>query len=419
MPTTAKKFATALLTGAVMVSGAWAGASLVPVDDARRHRRRDRRRQVRTRAPGRTRAHAGDCAAEGGRGPPRASARSLASLADGQVLAGAAKTSILPRPEDYDGTWERSEEKCATLSESAFTAIMDDPVEVGDHLAATGSPWPENPNCIYMGGFGIGPMNPVTSWNEELRPLGAGRRSARSPGRRPRPRRARRRGLLLGLRQEVRRLRHQAAHRPARGRRHARSEGRGHRGRGDARALLAGLHRRLGLRSRLVHGAGLRHDQVDDPQGAREDAPGGARVRRTRGAPVQLRAPRHVPLGRGAAARVAARVRARQQEDSQHDDRHHRRLRRPSHHVRHQRREGPSRLARAVRGEPREAVRRPGDALHDRTRERLGLRARARGRPEARDRCGRSGGAGRRRRGVATGSSSPTSRRRRPRGSSP
>ena len=36
-----------------------------------------------------------------------------------------------------------------------------------DHLAAAGSPWPENPNCIYMGGFGLGPMNPVTSWDQE------------------------------------------------------------------------------------------------------------------------------------------------------------------------------------------------------------------------------------------------------------
>ena len=45
---------------------------------------------------------------------------------------------------------------------------MEDPVETGDHLAAAGSPWPENPNCIYMGGFGIGPMNPVSSWDEDL-----------------------------------------------------------------------------------------------------------------------------------------------------------------------------------------------------------------------------------------------------------
>ena len=36
------------------------------------------------------------------------------------------------------------------------------------HLAHTGSPWPENPDCIYMGGFGIGPMNPVSSFDQEL-----------------------------------------------------------------------------------------------------------------------------------------------------------------------------------------------------------------------------------------------------------
>jgi hypothetical protein len=90
------------------------------------------------------------------------------TLPDGQVLAGAAKTSIAPRPQDYGGTWERSHNKCARLSPEGFQAMFDDPAESGDHLAAAGSPWPENPNCIYMGGFGIGPMNPVTSWDEDF-----------------------------------------------------------------------------------------------------------------------------------------------------------------------------------------------------------------------------------------------------------
>jgi hypothetical protein len=167
VPAAAKKFATALLTGAIMVSGAWAGASLVPgSDDAKKTTVAER---------GATARHA-LAAAEPtpAATPPEASAETAppppdpSSLAAGQVLAGAAKTSIAPRPEDYNGTWERSEEKCSTLSEHAFTQMMDDPVEVGDHLAAAGSPWPENPNCIYMGGFGIGPMNPVTSWDEDL-----------------------------------------------------------------------------------------------------------------------------------------------------------------------------------------------------------------------------------------------------------
>jgi hypothetical protein len=167
MPTTAKKFTTALLTGAVMVSGAWAGASLVPVDDAKNtvtDKTAGKAAPEPQAAPEPTPATEPQKAGADLPAPPP----SAASLAEGQVLAGAAKTSIRPRPEDYDGTWERSKEKCSTLSESTFTAIMDDPVEVGDHLASTGSPWPENPNCIYMGGFGIGPMNPVTSWNDEL-----------------------------------------------------------------------------------------------------------------------------------------------------------------------------------------------------------------------------------------------------------
>jgi hypothetical protein len=161
-----KKAAAALLAGAVMVSGAWAGASLVPVGEEKvtvtENAGSDAREVKASSEPTPAAEPPGSTAAVPAPPPDPA------SLPEGQVLAGAAKTSILPRPEDYDGTWERSPEKCATLSESSFTRLMEDPVEMGDHLAATGSPWPENPNCIYMGGFGIGPMNPVTSWNEEL-----------------------------------------------------------------------------------------------------------------------------------------------------------------------------------------------------------------------------------------------------------
>jgi hypothetical protein len=160
-----RKAATAFLAGAVMVSSAWAGAALVPLstDDPEK------------------KVGATVAADSGARSEPAPStsapvaesdaAISLpdpASLPEGQVLAGAAKNSIAPRPEDYGGTWERDPAKCSTLSQSAFEGMLTDPVENGDHLAATGSPWPENPDCIYMGGFGLGPMNPVSSWNEEL-----------------------------------------------------------------------------------------------------------------------------------------------------------------------------------------------------------------------------------------------------------
>ncbi|MEJ7787304.1 MAG: hypothetical protein WKF96_21080 [Solirubrobacteraceae bacterium] len=166
MSAAAKKFAIALLTGAVMVSGAWAGASLVPVssDDSPAATEKATVVAASVSKPTATPASAPQRAAAAAPAAPP----DPASLNAGQVLAGAAKTSILPRPQDYGGTWERSEAKCATLSENAFTSLIDDPVEFGDHLAAAGSPWPENPNCIYMGGFGLGPMNPVTSWDETL-----------------------------------------------------------------------------------------------------------------------------------------------------------------------------------------------------------------------------------------------------------
>ena len=100
---TVKKFVIAFLSGAVMVSGAWAGASLVPVPD-------DKAVQAATpaaakKAPAPTPASAPQPAAA--EAPAPVTPPDPASLADGQVLAGAAKTSIEPRPQDYDGTWEK------------------------------------------------------------------------------------------------------------------------------------------------------------------------------------------------------------------------------------------------------------------------------------------------------------------------
>src|SRR5687768_11379697 len=96
-----RKAAAALVTGAVMVSGAWAGASLVPVDEKEVTVAENAGSALRT-----AKASAPTPAAE----PPASTAAvpapppDPASLPEGQVLAGAAKTSILPRPEDYDGT---------------------------------------------------------------------------------------------------------------------------------------------------------------------------------------------------------------------------------------------------------------------------------------------------------------------------
>ncbi len=57
--------------------------------------------------------------------------------------------------------------KCTPLAPEYLQRVLSDTQVELDHLAAAGSPWPENPNCIYQGGFGIGPENPVKAFDEE------------------------------------------------------------------------------------------------------------------------------------------------------------------------------------------------------------------------------------------------------------
>ena len=83
------------------------------------------------------------------------------------LRAGAAKHSIAPRPEDFGGTWVTDPAACRTLDPGFLERLGTTPEDAA-HLAHTGTPWPENPDCIYMGGFGLGPMNPVSSFDTEL-----------------------------------------------------------------------------------------------------------------------------------------------------------------------------------------------------------------------------------------------------------
>ena len=125
MPTTIKKLATAFLMGAFMISSAWAGASLLPVahdaasDDRRRQEGKVRaKKKLRRQRDGARRRATKPTAPDAPVTIPDPS-----SLKDGQVLAGAAKISIEPRPQDYGGTWERSRDKCATLRENGVNQI--------------------------------------------------------------------------------------------------------------------------------------------------------------------------------------------------------------------------------------------------------------------------------------------------------
>jgi hypothetical protein len=150
----------ASLTGALSVSVAWAGVGLVPVP---------------VPEPVEEVTGALPLPADGGApaGQPTALPVVPSVPAGGQVLAGAAKQSLLPQPELMrtqgfpDAFWETERENCVTLDPAYLERLATQTQQEIDHLASAGSPWPENPNCLYMGGYGLGPMNPITSFNDE------------------------------------------------------------------------------------------------------------------------------------------------------------------------------------------------------------------------------------------------------------
>ncbi|MFN2543185.1 MAG: hypothetical protein ABR600_01250 [Actinomycetota bacterium] len=153
-----KTLITAFTIGAISVGAAWAGVGLTPahhslpaahVGPVAQARSAVKHAAAHTSAVGATTSAASATTAQSG-------AFSAADLAPGQVLAGAAKVSIEPRPQDYNGTWVK--EGCATLG--------DDSSHILDNFSDFRVKWPENPNCLYMGGFGIGPMNPITKWTD-------------------------------------------------------------------------------------------------------------------------------------------------------------------------------------------------------------------------------------------------------------
>ena len=130
-----------LLTGVLTVSTAWAGIGLAPVAN--------------DLVEGVT---AGEGLAGSAGSADAAGASAAAAVpGPGQFLVGAAKVSIEPNPTKFGGTWEKS--GCATLEEDAGLETL---THVPDFRIA----WPEKPNCLYMGGYGIGPMNPITGWDK-------------------------------------------------------------------------------------------------------------------------------------------------------------------------------------------------------------------------------------------------------------
>jgi hypothetical protein len=152
----------AAATGALTVSVAWAGVGLVPA------RIPSQPQEVPARSAGATSAPAEVVSAGGPAAGARSATVSSGGMEPGWALVGAAKTSIEPRPEDYGGTWETDPAACERMDESVLTELADNTEGHLGHLANAGSPWPENPDCVYMGGFGLGPANAITSWDQDL-----------------------------------------------------------------------------------------------------------------------------------------------------------------------------------------------------------------------------------------------------------
>lgn len=138
------------VAGAVGLSAAWAGVSVLPVPAP----------PAVPAVPGLT---DGDATGESSKTSVRL--RFSSDLDD--VLVGAAKASIAPRPKDmakrFPGArWETRMEECQTVDPNQVQRLLGgNATEPLDGIANAGTPWPENPSCIYMGGFGLGPMNPI------------------------------------------------------------------------------------------------------------------------------------------------------------------------------------------------------------------------------------------------------------------
>lgn len=86
-----------------------------------------------------------------------------ADLGADEVAVGASKVNLYPQPDASKGeVWVRDKAACVPAGASGFN-----PEGAADHAADWRSPWIENTNCIYMGGFGVGPSQPILDFDQE------------------------------------------------------------------------------------------------------------------------------------------------------------------------------------------------------------------------------------------------------------
>lgn len=135
-----RSFVLAAFTGVFLVGSVWAGVGLSPigVEDA-----------VDQSAPSLREGGGSIAAADVGDG---------VELGADEALVGAAKVDIEPRPDDYGGIWVRDTTTCTPATSGDVETSLD-------HAADPTVTWIENNNCLYMGGFGLGPSQPILEWD--------------------------------------------------------------------------------------------------------------------------------------------------------------------------------------------------------------------------------------------------------------
>ena len=151
----AKTLLTSFIVGILSIGMAWAGVGLVPLSADKATSARDK--GVDEFVGLQTEVSEGDAVTTKQYTP--------ADLQPGQILAGAAKVSLYPRPEDYQeqfpgARWEQDQTKCEFIDPSGNGVVAG-----ATHVADFRVKWPENPDCLYMGGYGIGPVNSIASWD--------------------------------------------------------------------------------------------------------------------------------------------------------------------------------------------------------------------------------------------------------------
>lgn len=152
-----RTFFAAGVSGALLVGTAWAGVGLAPVSH---------------RGAG---AGSGSGAGEGlgvggvdGVGASQSQSSQLLigvgdELGADELLVGASKVNLEPKPDASKGEqWVKDKAACIPAGTDTRS-----PQGAMDHVADWRSPWIENTNCLYMGGFGIGPSQPILDFDKE------------------------------------------------------------------------------------------------------------------------------------------------------------------------------------------------------------------------------------------------------------